>query len=114
MAGNRIDRDPTALNLQDRRTVKGYDSLTEDKKKELKKLESACNDFESIFVLQMMKEMRKTVHKTGLTDGGMAEEIFQDMLDQERSKTATLGLGSLLFQQLSRGIIPPTRGNEKS
>ena len=60
--------------------------LTPEKKKELEKLNSACKDFESIFMLQLMKEMKKTVHKTNLVGGGFAEDIFSDMLDQERSK----------------------------
>ena len=34
------------------------------------KLRQACQDFESIFVKQMLDSMRKTVQKTGLTDGG--------------------------------------------
>lgn len=90
-------------------SVPGYDRLSDDKKNELKKLESACNDFESIFVMQMMKEMRKTVHKTGLVSGGMAENIFTDMVDQERSKTAPVGVGQILFKELARAIVPPTR-----
>lgn len=90
-------------------SVPGFDELSDEKKKELIKLESACNDFESIFVMQMMKEMKKTVHKTGLVSGGMAEDVFSDMLDQERSKHAPIGVGQILFKDLARAIIPPTR-----
>jgi flagellar protein FlgJ len=84
-------------------------SLPEAKKKELEKLKKACSDFESIFMHQMLKEMRKTVKKTGLIHGGQAEEIFSDMLDQERAKTMTIGLGDMLFMQLSKAIVPPKR-----
>lgn len=84
-----------------------------EKDKELKKLDLACKDFESIFVFQMMKEMRKTIHKTGLISGGQAEEIFSDMLDQERSiniaKNSSLGLANILFRQLSLAINPAKR-----
>lgn len=83
--------------------------LPEAKKKELGKLKNACSEFESIFMHQMLKEMRKTVNKTGMVHGGQAEEIFADMLDQERAKTMTIGLGDILFMQLSRSIVPPTR-----
>jgi flagellar protein FlgJ len=58
---------------------------------------------------QMLKEMRKTVKKTGLIHGGQAEEIFSDMLDQERSKTMTIGLGDMLFMQLSKAVVPSKR-----
>ncbi len=70
------------------------------------RLKQACSDFQSIFVKQMLDSMRKTVNKTGLLDGGRAEEIFEDMLydeyAQKISKTADLGLDDMLYQQLSR------------
>lgn len=83
--------------------------LTPEKKKELEGLKKACKDFESIFSYQLLKEMRKTVNRSGLVHGGQAEEIFSDMLDQERAKGVTLGLGDLLFSQLSRQIVPSPR-----
>jgi len=97
------------LTSVNRRAIKHYDTLPQAKKEELKKLESTCRDFESIFVYQIMKEMRKTVHKTGLVSGGWAEDVFSDMLDQERAKGAALGLGDLLFAQLAQAIVPPKR-----
>lgn len=69
------------------------------------KLKEACSDFESIFIKQMLDSMRKTVQKTGLTDGGYAEELYQDMLyDQYAEKmaqTAHLGVAELMYRQLS-------------
>lgn len=66
-----------------------------------------CLEFESIFVQMMLKEMRSTVQKSGLLDGGHAEEIFEDMLYQERassmSKTANFGLADSIYRELSRG-----------
>ena len=83
--------------------------VTPAQQKELDKLKNACGEFESIFVYQMMKEMRKSVHKTGLIHGGQAETIFRDMLDQEQSKSVSIGIGSMLYQQLSKSIVPPKR-----
>ena len=85
------------------------EQLPEAKKKELGKLKKACADFESIFMHQMLKEMQKTVKKTGLVHGGQAEEIFSDMLDEERAKTMQIGIGDVLFMQLSKAIVPPAR-----
>ena len=69
------------------------------------KLKQACSDFEAIFIKQMLDSMRKTVQKTGLNDGGYAEELYQDMLyDQyaeKMSKTAHLGVAELMYRQLS-------------
>ena len=83
--------------------------LTPEKKKELEGLKKACHDFESIFTYQLLKEMRKTVNRTGLIHGGQAEEVFSDMLDQERAKGVMLGLGDLLFTQLSQQIASSPR-----
>lgn len=64
-----------------------------------------CREFESIFVKMMLKEMRNSVEKSGLVDGGWAEGIFQDMLDDEYSKTITktagLGLADQVYRQLA-------------
>ena len=53
----------------------------------------------------MLNSMRQTVNKTGLLDGGMAEDVFEDMLYDEYSKlmakNANLGLTDLLYKQLS-------------
>lgn len=65
-----------------------------------------CREFESIFVNMMLKAMRGTVEKSGLIDGGQAEDIFSDMLYDEyakdMSKTAGFGLADAVYVELSR------------
>jgi Rod binding domain-containing protein len=69
-------------------------------------LYAQCSDFESIFVKMMVKEMRSSIDKSGLISGGWAEDIFQDMLDDNYSKTisktAGLGIADQLYKQLSK------------
>ena len=69
------------------------------------KLYKACQDFEAIFVKQMLNVMRKTVNKSGLMDGGFAEEVFEDMLYDEYANKMTehaqFGLSDTLYKQLS-------------
>lgn len=64
-----------------------------------------CQEFESLFVKMMLDEMKKTVSKSGLNDGGMAEEIFSDMLYDEyaksMSRSAGFGLADQVYLQLS-------------
>ena len=71
-----------------------------------RKLMNACVEFESLFVANMFKEMRKTVHKGDLLHGGYAEEIFEDMLYDQYSiavsKNSNLGLAKLLYDEMSR------------
>lgn len=69
------------------------------------KLYEQCQEFESIFVKMMLKEMKATVPKNGLMGGGQAEEIFGDMLQDEYAKSMTkaqnFGFADTLYRQLS-------------
>ena len=71
------------------------------------KLFEQCQEFESIFVKMMLKEMRNSVDKTdSLLSGGWAEDIYSDMLDDEYSKSmaknAGFGLADQLYKQLAQ------------
>lgn len=46
-----------------------------------------AEDFESLFLGIVLKSMRQTVQKSGLLDGGNAEDIYASMLDDEYAKT---------------------------
>ncbi|MGJ4748340.1 rod-binding protein [Leptospira sp. SA-E8] len=82
-----------------------------------KKLYDASSEFESIFVKMMLKEMKSTVHKSGLIDGGYAEEIFEDMLYDEYSKNlsanSSLGLAEQIYQSLSSNLPPISKLDSK-
>jgi flagellar protein FlgJ len=68
-------------------------------------LYKACVDFEAIFIKQMLNVMRKTVQKEGLLDGGLSEDIFEDMLYDEYAKkmaqTAQFGLAETMYLQIN-------------
>lgn len=72
--------------------------------KEDASLKKACSEFESMLVLQMLKQMRASVMKADLFGSGQKEEMFQDMMDEEIakdfSKTGTIGLGDMMYRQL--------------
>ena len=69
------------------------------------KLKEACRDFESLFIKQMLDTMRKTVDKGELLNGGMAENIFEDMLyDQYATKMADsgdFGIAKMMYNELA-------------
>ena len=70
-------------------------------------LREATQEFESLFLHQLMKAMRSTIPKNNLFHGGQSEEIFTDMLDQEISKIASkrgIGIADLLFEQLQQNV----------
>lgn len=61
-------------------------------------------DFESLFLLQMLKSMRKTIPKTGFLGEGQEKQIFESLFDEELSKNIAkrggLGLGKILYKQM--------------
>ena len=69
------------------------------------KLYKTAVEFESLFIKQMLNAMKKTINKTGLMKGGMAEDIFEDMLYDEYAKkmaeTSNFGLAVTIYKQLS-------------
>lgn len=76
------------------------------------KLYQACVEFESLFIKQMLSAMRKNVQKSDLINGGMSEDIFEDMLYDEyammMAKNSHFGLSDLIYRQLTpqdAGII---------
>ena len=50
------------------------------------KLRKTAEEFESIFLFQMLKQVRNAMHKEEFLNGGMAEEMFTGMLDEEYAK----------------------------
>lgn len=77
----------------------------DESKQDEKRLKDACAEFESLFIYQMVKQMRRTIVKSGLNDGGKGEEIFTSMMDEELSKQMSsrqgLGLKDVLMEQLT-------------
>jgi flagellar protein FlgJ len=67
-------------------------------------LKAVCEDMEALFIHHMLSEMRKTVAKSGLIDGGRSEEIYTSLMDaelaKEMSRSGGLGLSSILQEQL--------------
>lgn len=68
-------------------------------------LREATQQFESLFISQLMKSMRDTVPQSQLLSAGTGQQLFREMLDQEIagrvSQSGGIGIGEMLFQQLS-------------
>ena len=72
-------------------------------------VKAAAEEFESIFVYQMLSAMRKTVGDGSLIPKSNAQKIFEGMLDEEWSrklagKTGPGGISEILYRQLSRQL----------
>jgi len=83
---------------------------TAESKKEAgdKKLLEASQQFESVFINQVLQEMDKTIERSELMHGGAGEEMFRGLFYQEIAKniatspSANFGLGRQIYEQLSK------------
>lgn len=68
------------------------------------RLRKACQDMESLFIHQLLKEMRATIPKSGFLGKSHAQDIYTGMLDgrmaQEIAQNRGLGLSTMLMRQL--------------
>jgi Rod binding domain-containing protein len=71
-------------------------------------LYKVCLEFEAIFIKQMLNSMRRTVEKSGLFEGGLAEDIFEDLLYDEYAKkmaeNANFGLAAMIYSQVQPSL----------
>lgn len=76
--------------------------------KDKEKLKESCQNFESIMMDMVFKEMKKTVPKSELIPSDSGREIFQSMLDEKMMGTASntnqIGLGKMLYEQMSKNL----------
>ncbi len=77
-------------------------------------LAKAAQQFEAIFLRQMIASMRQGSLAEGLFDNGATEQ-FRDMADAKTadnlSKTGSFGIAELMMRQLSRPTAPATPGS---
>lgn len=70
----------------------GEESLDSQKMR----LRKATREFESFFLLHMLRAMRKTIPENGLLDGGLGQDMYTSMFDEELARTiAGTSRGSL-------------------
>jgi flagellar protein FlgJ len=95
------------LNSETDKLAKEINSLKKSKKEE--KLKKVCEDFESLFLNYMIKEMRNTVHKYDLVEKSNAMKIYESMkyenLAKEISHNGGIGLAQLLYENLKQEIF---------
>jgi flagellar protein FlgJ len=97
------------MNVKDTSSWYDFGSLANLRAKAEKKpseaQSSVASQFESLFLNLMLKEMRKTVSRSGLM-GSEAMETYQQMFDQQialgMSKAGGIGLAPFIESQLQR------------
>lgn len=77
-----------------------------------KKLRNAAQEFESIFVQQMLEAMDKTIDReNSVLSGGSSEQYFRSMLNQEIAKSMStrqggsgFGLAESIYRQMAENM----------
>ncbi len=91
--------------IQDRLDQLGVSGLSVKGKMTPKRLHKVCEDFEAIFIKQLLEEMRKTLSNGGLMGKGIRAEIYQDMFDEQvalkMAKAGGIGIGEKLYRALA-------------
>jgi|GEM_PF-6240812 len=83
----------------------GYAQDREGKERQMRAL---SEEFESVLWLEVLKSMKKTVHKNEMFHGGAGEDMFEDMKYQEMAKdmarNGNSGLSNIMMQQFTRAL----------
>ncbi|WP_066506008.1 rod-binding protein [Abyssisolibacter fermentans] len=86
-----------------------YNSKASSKNKEEQALMKACQNFESLFLNIMLKEMNKTVGDGGLVQKSSARKMFEEMYTEKLADDLTnkgqgIGLAKVLFENMKNRI----------
>jgi len=96
--------DGTALPSAEGQTLSGNQGIADPKT-----LDEVSRQFESIFIHQMLKAMRKTVIRSELL-GSFAGEQYESMMDEEFAKEVSkhqgIGLSKVIHRQLEHLTQP--------
>jgi soluble lytic murein transglycosylase-like protein len=85
------------------------------------RLRKATREFESFFVLHMLKAMRKTIPKSEMLNGGLGQDIYTGMFDEELARkvagSSPNSLSEMLYKSLEKHLEaeePNSVGNQKA
>ena len=106
---NRVDVAATMFQARasssDRRVAAAQSELANERPDDADLLE-ASEQFESLMLHLMIREMRATVPEGTLLPRSMAEEIFSGMMDEtiagEMAQNGGIGISRMIFEQLQR------------
>ena len=73
-------------------------------------LKSVAQNFESLFMQMLMKEMRNSVQKSGFLGNSRGMEFFESMYDeqltQKLASSGGIGLGQMIYDRLKQATLP--------
>lgn len=93
------------------KSIKDAGASLDAKKMRLRK---ATREFESFFILHMLKAMRKTIPQTDLMGNSLGRDIYTSLFDEELSKkivgNSSRSLADVLYKSLEKHLAASERG----
>ena len=87
-------------------TPKTTQGISQPKSSDSDALRAACKEFESVFIAYLMKNMRKTVPKTESLSGGLSQDVYMSMMDEQVARVVAkgpgIGLAASIYRQFSQ------------
>lgn len=87
------------------------------KERDLESLRDSSRQFETIFVMEMYKAMRKAVPDGGLFEKSVATDMFQEMFDMEIAKQTAagpgMGIGEAMYRQMAETLANKAYSSDK-
>ena len=91
--------------MRPQNTAKETQNLQSEARED-KKLKDVCQQYEALFLNQLLSNMRKSIPKSDIMGDRKNEEMFQSVMDEEIAKnwsqTGSVGLANLLYQQMKK------------
>jgi len=77
-------------------------SISGKEKAELKKV---AQEFEAVFIAQLLKIMRETIEESGMEGSGFGKSIYTELFDQEialsMARRGALGIGDIIYKSFN-------------
>jgi len=76
-------------------------------------LKKVAQEFEAVFIAQLLKIMRETIQESGMEGNGFGKSIYTELFDQEialsMAQRGALGIGDIIYRSLTdkEGVISP-------
>lgn len=105
MSGGPLTTPDTTLALLKAGQAHGAEAAKAAKNaRQLEKIADSAEEFEAVFIAEMMKPMFEDIQTDGLFGGGKGEEVFRSLLLQEygklTAKTGKIGIADAVKKEL--------------
>src|SRR6478609_4158097 len=106
---NNVNMAAWQMQSQNSQLQKMQQSFSQPGDEDHKKLKKSAQEFESVFIQQMIEQMDKTIDReNSMMGGGSAEEYWRGMLNEQFAKGMAnqpggsgLGIAESIYQQMS-------------